>query len=385
MKNTKCPGFAAACIALLLGGCSGPGGTTYPEYLPFTASRPVVPETPRAWVPSKQDKTRAGAIQGPAAAAGEITCEGYCSAWTDACAYDTGGLARGRAQCLADCSAWAQGEKGVRDQDTLACRRGWVRQASVGVKSACWNAATASAACVGVAHRAPPLNLNATEVLGLYDSTDAPSWGGGTRARKTILGSRVRFALRKLGLVLVLWDVKGGLPPRDVVAAARGIVTVFYDAEMSEAAKYGAWLRGQIEVGRRVVVLNNYGAWRESGGDFVDERIPNLVFEALGVRYMAMWTSDPTVLQVSATYTDESVFDKVPRVAAARHYYLFRPSASDVRIHLGVQRTDIDDSISAVVMSSPRGGLALSRYYESRDGEQHLLMTRFLERALLLR
>ncbi len=375
---TKLIAILATAAAVGCGGASP--DFEYPEYLPPTTAPPPMPATPRAYRPPTKTVAPAG-VDTPS---NEITCQEYCSKLESACDYHESGLSRPRARCLEDCRQWPAGTPGAKRGDTLACRMARVEEAKIGVRRACWSAATASSVCRPGPEipRAPALAPAADTILGLYDSTDARSWDGGVRARRTILGGRVRSALRKLGLKIRLWDMNQGLPPRDVTARAAGIVTAFYDADLNGAAAYALWLRAQLEAGRRVVILNNYGAWREAGKDYVDERLPNLVFEAIGVRYLAQWTSRGALLATAPDHVDPTMFTRVPNPAVARHYYLFRPLSSDVRVHLGVTRSDLEDSLSAVVMTSPRGGLAISRYYENRDGDQHLAITRFLERSL---
>ena len=40
----------------------------------------------------------------------------------------------------------------------------------------------------------------------------------------------------------------------------------------------------------------------------------------------------------------------------------------DVTVHLWVRRKDIDNGKSATVFTSPRGGMALTRYYDDQTG-----------------
>lgn len=363
---------------------------SYPEYLPPTASEPVLPGTPRAVLPNvytpRKGATGVEPAEAPLPARDATTCFEYCRLVTRACEYHESKLFGSNRQCMAQRRDWDRGALGDRTGNTLSCRLAWAQQADGGHPEACWRAAPASAPCVlgQVGEIPPPIDRQSPVVLGLYDSTDGRSWGAGRRARSVILGRRVTMALRKLGLRIEFHDVSKGLPPRASVERARAIVTSFYDPDMVGAREYVSWLRAQLEAGRRVAMLNDFGAWREkSDGTWLSDDAVNVVLQAIGLRYRGEWTNDGRVLTISQEHVDQEAFHRVPSPRQARHYYLFSATAPDARVHLGVMRKDLADSLSAVVMSSPRGGMALTRYYESKDGDEFLNLERFLSAALL--
>jgi hypothetical protein len=220
-----------------------------------------------------------------------------------------------------------------------------------------------------------------TCVLGLWDSTDAPSWKGGDRARDVILGQRVRNVLEARGLTLSLHDVDGGLPPEAALRSCQAVVTSFYDAEMKDAAGYAAWLRAVIHSGRRVVILNDYGAFFDKTTQaWLEHPVLNAPFMALGVEYGAEWTGNGKLLSISSF--DKKAFVARPDPLAASHYFRFRPVSSDVSVHLQLSRKDVPDGVSAVVFTSAKGGMALSRYFETQDGAPLVDLSAFLSKAL---
>ena len=220
-----------------------------------------------------------------------------------------------------------------------------------------------------------PYLAPASKVLGLYDS------GEGGHGVNVVLKKRVARALKRLGLPLVLHDVRKGLPDAPTMTAYRAVITAFDDASMAHAKAYSRWLGDQITAGRRVVVLNSFGAFKDSTTNkFLGWADINHVFKKLGVVYDAQWTADPRQLVVRSH--DSSVMARVPDPRDARHYYRFKVVGPDVRAHLVVERTDIRDGQSAVVMTSNTGGMALTRWYENSAFKQNIRLEAFLDKAL---
>lgn len=314
------------------------------------------------------------------------TCARYCQMVVAGC---TGPRAvyADQADCARRChaEAWDAGREGDEKGDSLGCRLTWAGRAVTDPAGACPHAGPLSPMCM--ASRSlplvPPLDPAANAVLGLYDSEDGREWNGGRRCARVILGERLRRVLEKKGLRLILHNVREGLPDAEAVGASRAVVTSFYDASMPDAAAYLLWLAAQMEAGRKVMILNDIGGFKDDRtGEWVPEEVVNLVFERLGVRYRADWTGDGHLLRTVGA--DEAMFHKgkVPDPAKAAHYYLFEPVDNSLRVHLMVERTDRPGTKSAVVFTGPRGGMALTRYYETIGGDELLDLGRFVEAAL---
>lgn len=240
----------------------------------------------------------------------------------------------------------------------------------------------AAVASITVAEARGPVDISYTrpslDVLGLYDSTDESN-----RGIDVILRSRARRALAQLGLRLTTHDVAQGLPSAERMSRFRAVLTAFDDAQMLGAGEYARWLHAQLDAGRRIVVLNNFGAYQDAETqEWVGWDQINGVFKRLGVLYDAQWTGDPNVLQIIAQSAE--MFRSSPRITPERaaHYYRFKPVAADLEPHLIVNRIDIAGGESAVVFTSPRGGMAMTRYYEDRNGREQVRLTRFLDKAL---
>ncbi|MBM4394893.1 MAG: hypothetical protein FJ087_04305 [Deltaproteobacteria bacterium] len=288
-------------------------------------------------------------------------------------------------KCLERCrrEGWALGRAGDTKGDSVGCRAEWASRAATDPAGSCAHAGVASPMCVvgEPLPTVPPLDPAATQVLGLYDGGDAQGWeAAGRRARKEILGERVRKALAARGLTLAIRDLRDGTPDDDETARSRAIVTALCDATLPGARGYLLWLRANMEAGRKVMILNDLGAFLEPGspGGIGNEWV-NLVFEPLGVEYRGSWTENGRVLRT--TRADPTLFlrGRVPKASAAGHYYRFVRTGDDLAVFLEVERTDIPDSASPVVFAGRRGGFALARYYEDVDGREHVDLSKLLE------
>ena len=217
----------------------------------------------------------------------------------------------------------------------------------------------------------------ALKVLGLYDSTDGP------HGADVVLKQRVEPVLKALGLTLVIHDIRTGLPPTVQMPEFRAIITVFDDAAMPNASVYLKWLAGQVAGGKRLVILNNMGAYQDSGtGKWTDWGEVNRVLKSLGVAYQAKWTDKRDQLHITKHDSARFEPETLPDLTGAQHYYKFKPTGADMDVHLMVQRKDIEEGDSAVVFTSTGGGMALDRYFETLEKKPLLRLAPFLEKAL---
>lgn len=232
---------------------------------------------------------------------------------------------------------------------------------------------------LGPAAQAPPISSDPRCALGLYDSTDGGAWPAGRRAREVILKDRVKRALGGAH-TLRLHDVNTGLPSAEAVRDCSVIVSVFYDGTMLGAVDYLRWLAANIDIGRQVVIINDLGAYqdKQTGGWITHGEI-NRVLDKLGVRYDGKWTNRRSELSVLAW--DSTLFRRKPK---PEHYYRFMVSKPDVTVHMSIGRDGLTPGGSAVVFSSPRGGMVLTRYYEGKHGFEYLKLRTFLQRTLTL-
>ncbi len=201
-------------------------------------------------------------------------------------------------------------------------------------------------------------------VLCLVDSSE------GVTVERNPLAAVIAPAIARLGLQVRCHDItQGGLPSPQALAGVRAVVTGFLDGSMAGAGRYPEFVRAVVARGVRFVIVGNYGAWQEGGpdGPFVAPETVNRAFEALGVRYRARWTSDPSLFTVEVA--DPAIAPaRDLRPDAIRHFYQFDAVRDDVRVLVAARRTDDPSGPpSAPVFTSATGAMVLQRYLSPSD------------------
>lgn len=201
-------------------------------------------------------------------------------------------------------------------------------------------------------------------VLALYDASEK------TLQAKSGIEKFIKSDLEKMGLTLKYHDISRGIPSKKITHDIRGIISWFTDSKMKNASSYCKWLSEEIDEGKKVIILDNFGAYQDSKtGEWTSMSEVNEVFSRLGVIYKANWTQDSTLLEI--VYKDPSVVEKVSPLdlSSINHYYLFEKKDSSLKPFLIVKRKDSPSSESNIIFSHPNGGMALSRYFMTTDAK----------------
>lgn len=205
------------------------------------------------------------------------------------------------------------------------------------------------------AELAPPApNEVARKILGLYKRRDEEDFS------ESALCSFAEPVLNHLGMYLDYHAVEDGLPDDRVMQQYRGVLTWFGSSEMPHPEAYVAWLEHQVDQGRKVVILGNFGAWND-----LETRIPyrraHTLFERMGVKlYRTSITNapkqeiaylDPEMLnyEYELDLDEASVMEHKLESVDPRNRVLLRLADR----HLG----DIEP-----IVLTPSGGLALGDY-----------------------
>ncbi len=222
-------------------------------------------------------------------------------------------------------------------------------------------------------------------ILGLYKSSE------GVDETTNFLTRFGRAALLDLGYDLEMYDILQGFPNDERMKNFSAIVSWFNGPEMSQAGDYAVWLARQLEEGRKVVVLGNYGAFAEDidskAGTVRRYLLPkeyNRFFFPFGLEFRGAWTPDRS--KVSVVKKDAQMIPWLPADKVG-HYYWIKSIDEGNRDYLVVSRQDIDEGEASVVVATPHGGLALESYvFQSVPGaldpKFHLDLKKFLQVCL---
>jgi hypothetical protein len=222
------------------------------------------------------------------------------------------------------------------------------------------------------------------KVLVLVDST-------GPRAdMENLVFECVQMVLNHQGILPEYVSVRTRpLPDDRDMKAYRGIVTAFTGEGVEKPEAYLTWLIRQMKAGRKVVIFGNPGFSLDNGQPPSLMKKAGEVFRLLGLRY----EGDRTRLKALLRYVKkdpggvefERKYPVFPEV-----YEKFVPVDDRLKVYLSLRRTDRSDSESAVIVTGPAGGFALSGfiYWEDQATYQkqwYLNPFRFFREALGLK
>jgi len=184
-------------------------------------------------------------------------------------------------------------------------------------------------------------------ILILYDSTD----GVHEEVEDKFLYTHAATVLNYLGLRTYYHDVAQGLPAPEDTQNCYGILTWFKDDEMNHPLDYFSWARGQIDQGKYFVILGNIGALIDQQSKKETPLIEvNRILELLALRYEGNWTDNSLVIKVLSKDTRMVEFERTLDHEIGI-YDQIRSLSPDNHVYLKLERTDIDDGISALVVN----------------------------------
>lgn len=146
-----------------------------------------------------------------------------------------------------------------------------------------------------------------------------------------------------------------------------GAIATWYGSPKIAAPKdYVEWLRAQVQASRKVIIFGNFGAHTADGSTWMENEDLNRFFYPFGVEYKAAYTAESSKLQIAGH--DSLV---VPP-AQLTYYLLFRSINPANQIHLTISRTDLEGSQSALVVTTPFGGMVQETYVDCLDRRKFL-------------
>ena len=225
------------------------------------------------------------------------------------------------------------------------------------------------------------------KLLGLYKGSE------NVDARTNYLARFVAPTLYDLGYGIEYHDIDNGLPSAEKMSGYSGIISWYLTPEIAKASDYITWLSAQMDEGRRVIILGNFGAFAEdipsSGGvvrRYLQSPEYNKFFYPFGLEFRGAWAKEKHAVRVSQKDSDVITWLEPNHVG---HYFWIRSVHPDNKEFLNITRDDLQDGDSAVVVATPHGGFALESYVLTTDPQTnqprlHLDLKKFLNSCLTL-
>ena len=219
----------------------------------------------------------------------------------------------------------------------------------------------------------------ARRVLGVYNSAE------GKTEIDNPLRNGIESVLHHLGLQLEYHDLATGLPDSAATARTRGTIIWLESDHLADPAGYWRWVSGQIEGGRRLVLLNAMGPRFDLAGEAVPLSLINDALAPLGLTVGDNYSSMP--LDIELLHKDPSMVEFERRLDyELTRFTEVRATGPDTESLLRL-RLRSSGAVTDAVAIGLWGGYALEGYVLYRDPESGRIQWRidpfrFLEAAL---
>jgi len=195
-------------------------------------------------------------------------------------------------------------------------------------------------------------------ILALYDSTDDIS----IKEDSNRIHFNAEMVLNYLGMKIRYHDMSKGLPSKEKSENIYGILTWYRDEYMKNPIEYCRWIKTKVSEGKKLVILGRIGAYKDfhSKKEIPDKYIDELL-RSISLDYEGSWTDNPFVIEVIQKNSQMVEFERTLDEEIG-YYELIKSIQEENNIYLSLKRTDMDDSESAVVVTTPQGGFAMESY-----------------------
>ncbi len=208
---------------------------------------------------------------------------------------------------------------------------------------------------VGTHRPAFPATPVLRHVLVLYNSLN------GARPTENFVFDNCQTVLNYYGLLCEYRDVnQRPLPDADEMERYRGVITSFTSAKIEDAQTYLLWLKQQLDVGKKVVVLDELGGDDASNNPEI-ERLRENVCRKIGFEETGDFTSNRAVIRYGRKDPKGVEFERKYPVLP-KEYEQIKPVDPHVKTWLSLKRTDLEDSESSIILTSPAGGYARGEF-----------------------
>ncbi len=195
-------------------------------------------------------------------------------------------------------------------------------------------------------------------VLAIFDSSEPYN----SAEDNNLIHKNAEMVLNYLGMKVQYHDIQSGLPDNVDMENIHGILTWFHDDQMPNAAAYLKWLLTQMNLGKKVVVLGSLGAFRDSETrKDIPMNYTNKVFNKLGLDYQGDWSDNPFIIEIVSGVSHMVEFERT--LEHELEYYEKVVSLNkENNVYLSIRRSDLSNSESSVVVTTPTGAFALKGY-----------------------
>ncbi|MBN2442905.1 MAG: DUF2194 domain-containing protein [Spirochaetales bacterium] len=229
------------------------------------------------------------------------------------------------------------------------------------------------------------LDLHGKKVLALYKSSD------NQKESENEIYYHLSKLLEARGMTILYRDIDQGIPDDRLMEDVRAIISWFRGPSMVNPEAYLDFLDRSIISNRKVIIIDNLGAYQYRYDDpakeeYVDPNRINLTLAKLGLWYRGDWTDNPDLIEIAYKNSEYVEAHEPQDVRQSAFYYKFIPVDRDLRVFLSLHRKDRQDEASPVVTINKNGGFIFTRYiYHNKPDKPPVILInfeKFLDTAL---
>ncbi len=176
--------------------------------------------------------------------------------------------------------------------------------------------------------------------------------------------------LKQAGFAFDTRDVEKLLAEKQEMSPYTGILTCYQTSKMIGGDMYPFWLVKQMEAGRRILIIGNYGAYQglfpKLDGSFIEwnesTQIINTFFIPFGLEFYFAYTGDNSKLRIIQADKDYAQYQADIAQEDLNYFQLYKSVNPANKIFFEVERTDMVDSKSVFNVITPFGGMILEGY-----------------------
>lgn len=182
-------------------------------------------------------------------------------------------------------------------------------------------------------------------------------------------------SLEKSGYRIKYFNIESHLLSPAELKDIYAIVTWYNSSIMKNPEQYLEWLVQQIYQKRKIIILDNLGAYSRDGNTWLTNNALNRFFLPFGLEFNGNWTNNPELLEIVEydrhfVGKDISVKNKI-----LNHYFWIKSTHPDNRSYLVIRREDVPESESHFIVQTPFGGFAMQNYVsEFSEGHQQFFL-----------
>lgn len=145
------------------------------------------------------------------------------------------------------------------------------------------------------------------------------------------------IVLNYLGVIPEYYPIENGLPDDRAMEPYRGIITWFGSPVMENASEYGEWMIHQVETGKRVAVMDNYGAFIDRAQQLPPANLKR-VFRSFGLSVDDLITTS-SVKEPTIAYIDPVTMNFEHRARADELDYamIYRSLQPENTVYLSIK------------------------------------------------